>query len=196
MIDGYVLVERTYDDETLQKLAKTVERSVRRATKVHALRTDPGVYTPTVCRRGRLRYDMRLPPRSVADCNVLPAVQQLVDQSLGGDHIARPPHCLVAFAGAEAQSWHTDVDALFEDHPDVTTPSFYLTLITALEDVIDEAMGPTEFEDGFKATLKRNESILFDGLAVHRGGAAAVDRPPLLYRVFHRRWYTDANERG
>lgn len=192
-------IENTYDDATFEQLKTITERCVARAMKQHSLRSDPQIFTPAVCRRGRLRFDLQLPPRSVSALEVSPSVSALLEQHLGADYKSKSPHCLVAFAGAEAQDWHTDVDPLFqgeEEEEKHQYPPFYFTLITALEDVDDERMGPTEFENGQKALLKKNQSVLFDGLTVHRGGAAHVDRPPLVYRVFHRRWYCDANEKG
>jgi len=197
----YHFFEKTYGEPALDQLRKTVDRAVTRASKQHDLRSDAEVYTPSVCRRGKLRYDIKLPPRAVSECKVLPNVEETIRKLLGNDYVSRPPHCLVAYGGAEAQPWHTDVDALFDDDGDYNrvreTPPFYLTLITALEDVTDEGMCPTEFEkDGFKDCLKSNKSVFFHGLVVHRGGASTIDRPPIVYRVFHRRWYIDVNERG
>lgn len=193
-------VDETYDAVTFEQLKTIAEKSVARAIKQHSLRSDPQIFTPSVCRRGRLRYDLQLPPRSVASLDVSSSVTALLEQYLGNDYKSKSPHCLVAFAGAEAQDWHTDVDPLFAQEEEAGAeykyPPFYFTLITALDDVDDERMGPTEFENGQKALLKKNQSVLFDGLTLHRGGAALVDRPPLVYRVFHRRWYCDANEKG
>ncbi len=185
-------IQNTYDKESFIKLQSIVDKTVANATKRHDLRNDTKIFTPAVCRRGKLRFDLRLPEKSVAPITVSQNISSIISAHLGKEYKTKGLHCLVAFAGAEAQDWHTDVDPLFEDE---THPPFYFTLITALDDVTEE-MGPTEFEDNSKALLKRNESILFDGLVVHRGGAALIDRPPLVYQVFHKRWYCDANEKG
>lgn len=195
----YCFFDNTFDEKTHSELLKIASRAVERMEKQHSLRKDTEIFLSTVCRRGKLRYDIRLPPRSTKSLSVTRELREKIVSLLGDDFVARPPHVLVAYKGAEAQPFHTDVDPLFDDDDgdnerSVSHPPFYLTLIAALQDVLDPSMGPTEFEDGKLALLKANQSVLFDGLAVHRGGDALVDRPPLVYQVFHRRWYRDANE--
>jgi ectoine hydroxylase-related dioxygenase (phytanoyl-CoA dioxygenase family) len=103
--------------------------------------------------------------------------------------------------------WHRDTYSLFEDDAlQAQLPPFYLTMLVPLVP-IREGNGPTEIligshrmthDDAVERCERRlmtadpGDVVLFDGRCVHRGQAnASSAERPLLYCVFHKKWYLD-----
>jgi ectoine hydroxylase-related dioxygenase (phytanoyl-CoA dioxygenase family) len=123
--------------------------------------------------------------------------------------------------------WHRDVYSLYDNEKyDILLPSFYYTVLIPLEDV-DENDVTTEFVTGShkfnlrennidtkekviawcdkqdllgnvkSIALKSGSVCVFDGLTIHRGRAAKVERDHqrlMIYAVFKKNWYNDEPE--
>jgi len=118
---------------------------------------------------------------------------------------------LPALPGAEAGSWHRDINLMFGDEAlDLSLPDFYFNLLVPLEPVSSE--NGTEMLLGSHKLLQKEvgqcprgvvqgepgDVFIFNGKIVHRGkpnqAQTAVMRS-LLYVVFSARWFEQGREK-
>lgn len=113
--------------------------------------------------------------------------------------------------GSSNQYWHRDTSTLSNTTTDgdklVTLDDFYFTVLIPITVPVTADNGPTEFmanshrqkaQDFDKCPnecsprIDLGSALLFNGKINHRGTANGSDADrPVIYRVFHKRWYND-----
>ena len=114
-------------------------------------------------------------------------------------------------AGSKNQYWHRDVDTLSNEGTNgealVTIDDFYFTVLVPITVPITQDNGPTEFMSGshrhpateydkcppkISPPVPLGSALVFNGKMNHRGtGNPSSEDRPVIYRVFHKRWYND-----
>jgi len=141
-------------------------------------------------------------------------IKPLIDKLLVSDYLSYNG-VILSEPGSEAQYWHRDTDNLTNIGSDgsklVLLDDFYFTCLIPITVPLTLDNGATEFMVGShrrgaskfdhlelaRAEVPIGSALLFNGKANHRGGANnSSHERPVLYKVYHKRWYNDQFRKG
>jgi ectoine hydroxylase-related dioxygenase (phytanoyl-CoA dioxygenase family) len=143
-----------------------------------------------------------------------PVLNALMQKLLGGEY-TRYAGVILALAGSQDQYWHRDTNTLSNTNTTgdklVALDDFYFTVLIPITVPLTLENGTTEFMIGShrlpstqfehcqsaRLHVPLGAALVFNGKINHRGRAnySTEDRP-VLYLVFHKRWYDDSTRAG
>lgn len=143
-----------------------------------------------------------------------PVISEIMDVAMNGEYTSYGG-VVHSSAGSGDQYWHRDTNNLenrtTEGEKLVQLDDFYFTVLIPVTVPVSIENGATEFMVGShrqpaknftklelaKAEIPLGSALVFNGKANHRGtrNNSNEDRP-VIYRVFHKRWYNDQFRKG